>query len=67
MIHTHIQRRLLLIGKAPLRVIQLIGADPQIQQYAVDPGDPLCLQKRLHFKEIPVESGKSFSEGSKPQ
>ena len=65
-VHSHIQRRFLMVGKAPLRGIQLIRRNPKIQKYAFHAGDALICQQAPHIEEVAAYGLEFISEGLQP-
>ena len=55
-----------MVGKAPLRGIQLIRRNPKIQKYAFHAGDALICQQALHIEEVAAYGLEFISEGLQP-
>ena len=66
-VHAHIERRVGFVRKAPLRRIELVRGNAEVEQDAVDLSDADTLQQRLHFKKIAVQRGETFAKVGKPR
>ena len=65
-VHAHIQRRVRIVGKAPFRIVQLVGRDPQIQQNTVNLINTQIRQNPAHMLIVVMDQCDSVFKRGQP-